>query len=393
MNAISYTQKISSIIENFNPNQLGIYFSLFLHLIILLFAIGLPDLFKPKPVILPNIIPIEIVNIAETTSISEKIFKNNNQPVEKKIIKQKKFNASENVEIKKLVIQEKPEITKKNIPNIVPKEEMVMKEKIIKKNIEEEKIEPIKNIESLNTLKIKPKIKPKLKKTPLNNIKTDVAINTKTQPKLNNIKTDVAINTKTQPKLNNIKTDVAINTKPQPKLNNIKTDVAINTKPQPKPAPDMSQASILKDLRNEKSNNIIDQNIEEEKEEIITSEINENNSENMVLSISEYDLLKQQLSSCWNAPAGAEIKKDTVVKISAKVNRNRRVVENSIRIVDTNIAKSNSIYGPITESAMRTLLKPKCTPLKLPEDKYNLWKNLTITFDYSIMKGYFGLIM
>ena len=359
MNAISYTQKISSIIENFNPNQLGIYFSLFLHLIILLFAIGLPDLFKPKPVILPNIIPIEIVNIAETTSISEKIFKNNNQPVEKKIIKQKKFNASENVEIKKLVIQEKPEITKKNIPNIVPKEEMVMKEKIIKKNIEEEKIEPIKNIESLNTLKIKPKIKPKLKKTPLNNIKTDVAINTKTQPK----------------------------------LNNIKTDVAINTKPQPKPAPDMSQASILKDLRNEKSNNIIDQNIEEEKEEIITSEINENNSENMVLSISEYDLLKQQLSSCWNAPAGAEIKKDTVVKISAKVNRNRRVVENSIRIVDTNIAKSNSIYGPITESAMRTLLKPKCTPLKLPEDKYNLWKNLTITFDYSIMKGYFGLIM
>ena len=155
----------------------------------------------------------------------------------------------------------------------------------------------------------------------------------------------------------------------------------------------MSQASILKDLRNEKSNNIIDQNIEEEKEEIITSEINENNSENMVLSISEYDLLKQQLSSCWNAPAGAEIKKDTVVKISAKVNRNRRVVENSIRIVDTNIAKSNSIYGPITESAMRTLLKPKCTPLKLPEDKYNLWKNLTITFDYSIMKGYFGLIM
>ena len=56
MDAISYTQKISSIIENFNPNRLGIYFSLFLHLIILLFAIGLPDLFKPKPIILPNII-------------------------------------------------------------------------------------------------------------------------------------------------------------------------------------------------------------------------------------------------------------------------------------------------------------------------------------------------
>ena len=110
----------------------------------------------------------------------------------------------------------------------------------------------------------------------------------------------------------------------------------------------------------------------------------------MQLSTSEYDVLRQQLSSCWNAPAGAVIEKGMIVKISAKVHQNRRVVENSIRIIDTNIAKSNSFYGPITKSAMRTLLKPKCTPLKLPEKKFNLWKNLTITFDYSIMKGYSG---
>ena len=76
------------------------------------------------------------------------------------------------------------------------------------------------------------------------------------------------------------------------------------------------------------------------------------------------------------------------VKISAKIQQNRRVLDSSIRIVDTNIAKTNPFYGPITDSAMRTLLNPECTPLKLPNDKYNLWKNLTITFDYSIMKGY-----
>ena len=76
------------------------------------------------------------------------------------------------------------------------------------------------------------------------------------------------------------------------------------------------------------------------------------------------------------------------VKISAKLQQNRRIYDNSIRIVDTNISKSNSFYGPITESAMRTLLNPDCVPLKLPENKYNLWKNITITFDYSIMKGY-----
>ena len=98
--------------------------------------------------------------------------------------------------------------------------------------------------------------------------------------------------------------------------------------------------------------------------------------------------MRQQLSSCWIAPAGAVIEKGMLVKIGAKLKQNRRVINNSVRIIDTNISNSNSFYGPITESAMRTLLNPDCIPLKLPEDKYDLWKNLTITFDYSIMKGY-----
>ena len=106
------------------------------------------------------------------------------------------------------------------------------------------------------------------------------------------------------------------------------------------------------------------------------------------MSISEIDLLRQQLTSCWNAPAGAVIDKGMTVKISAKLKQNRMIFDNSIRIVDTNIPKTNSFYGPITESAMRTLLHPECNPLKLPEDKYELWKKLTITFDYSIMRGY-----
>ena len=100
------------------------------------------------------------------------------------------------------------------------------------------------------------------------------------------------------------------------------------------------------------------------------------------------DLLRQQLSSCWIAPAGAVIEKGMAVKVSAKINQNKRIISNSLRIIDTNISKSNTFYGPITESAMRTLLNPECIPLKLPEDKYSLWKSLTITFDYSIMKGY-----
>jgi len=127
--------------------------------------------------------------------------------------------------------------------------------------------------------------------------------------------------------------------------------------------------------------------VKEEVEEV-DNKSTDDTDDNIMLSISEIDMLRQQLSSCWNAPAGAVIERGDKVTISAKVLQNMKVSPNSIRIVDTNIAKTNPFYGPITDSAMRTLLNPECTPLKLPKDKYNLWKNLTITFDYSIMKGY-----
>ena len=124
------------------------------------------------------------------------------------------------------------------------------------------------------------------------------------------------------------------------------------------------------------------------KDENITDLEDKKIEENAELSISEIDLLVRQLQGCWVATAGANIEKGMIVKISVRLNQNGRILNDSIRIVDTNISKSNPFYGPITDSAMRTLLNPECTPLKLPEDKYNLWKNLTITFDYSIMKGY-----
>jgi len=167
-----------------------------------------------------------------------------------------------------------------------------------------------------------------------------------------------------------------------------KSDVIIKPQPKLKPLPEFNIASMLKDLRNEK---ISQGNLVQKKEKKIdnTSDTSkEINEENIQLSISEIDLLRQQLSSCWIAPAGAVIKKGMIVKISAKLKENRRVYDNSVRIVDTNISKSNAFYEPITESAMRTLLNPDCIPLKLPENKYSLWKNLIITFDYSIMKGY-----
>ena len=349
--------KIINYFDTLKSENLGFYFSFILHLLILLFAIGLPNFFDPKPIKIPKIIPIEILNVSEVTSIPKEIKEVKIAEIKKTKIKKKIFNSSNNQEIKKIDIKQKPKVKEEQYKDeIQSKEEVTVKEKKeLSVNLEKKIVDiDTNNFETLPTKKIKPKLKPKQQN----------AIENK---KLKDVKVDI------KPKLNENK-----------KLKDVKVDI----KPKLKPKPDFSIATMLKDLRNEQSRESLD-SIEDEKQEEKIEQPNENSlRENAQLSISEIDLLRQQLTSCWNAPAGAVIEKGMLVKISAKVQRNRKIYENSVRIVDTNISQSNSFYGPITESAMRTLLNPQCTPLKLPEAKYDLWKNLTITFDYSIMKGY-----
>ena len=352
MATINYSSsKILEFFDNLSPQNSGIFFSILLHLIILLFAVGLPNIFGPKDIFVPNIIPIEILNVSETTNIEKSDAKDNT--IKKTEVKQKKFNSSENTEIQKeyKLTENTNTVQESDIETIKINEK-------INKKIEEKKVTQIKQkentqpkikVDTIKTQKIKPKLKPKLSKIETTKTNSDLQIEPKIKQETESEK---------------------------------KIDKAV---PKSKPKEDFSIASMLKDLRNEKSNNVVD-NEEVKKEEIQTGK--NDTSENMVLSISEIDLLRQQLSSCWNAPAGAVINVGDKVTISAKIQQNMNVFSNSVRIVDTNISKSNPFYGPITDSAMRTLLNPECSPLKLPKDKYNLWKNLTITFDYSIMKGY-----
>ncbi len=354
----SFYYKAFNYLDNIKPTYLGIYFSLFFHLSILLFAIGLPDFFKPNQIPMQQVIPIEILNISDVTSLVPKkkelaINKNNNT----KNIKQKKFNSSENTEIQKIDLQEKP---KKNIikvdnnidynfttPNLDTKK-IDLKEKKIK-NLKEEKPIELEKIETIKINKIKPKLKPKPVETIISK--------------------------------NNI--DLKSKSKPEVKKNDEKK-ILDNPKPIQKPEPDFNLASVLKDLRNEEVSNIIEEEDDMLNDSDEESQKIDNNPE---VSISEMDLVIQQLRGCFNPRAGTQIIGDEMVKIRAKIDRAANVRKDTVQIIDTNISKSNPYYEAITESAVATLYNPLCSKLKLPLDKYESWKDLKITIDYSWIKN------
>ena len=340
--------RVFDFIDNAKPTHLGIYFSLFFHLSILLFAIGLPDFFKPNKIPMPQIIPIEILNISDVTSLAPKkeILETNIN--ESKKIKQKKFNSSENTEVQKIDLQEKP---KKNITQNENKTDNTFATpKLETKKINISKEEKITKLETIKVDKIKPKLKPK----PIEKIKP---------------KSDMIIQNKIKPEI---------------KKNEGKK-IIDKPKPIQKPQPDFNIASVLKDLRNEEVSNIIEDDNNEKKLE--NNEDETNIKENLEVSISEMDLVIQQLRSCFNPRAGTQIIGDEMVKISAKIDRAANVRKDTVQIIDTNISKSNPYYKAITESAVATLYNPLCSQLKLPLNKYESWKDLKITIDYSWIKN------
>jgi len=124
--------------------------------------------------------------------------------------------------------------------------------------------------------------------------------------------------------------------------------------------------SMLKDLRNEHSDVKIEKKIDK---------INKNSFKGDLLEF---------YSQCFVIPAGALVKKEMFVTVLAKYNKQGYVITDSIRLLDTNISKKNKFYNAITESAMRTFTHPQCVNINLPFIDYDQWKDVQITFDFSI---------
>ncbi len=97
------------------------------------------------------------------------------------------------------------------------------------------------------------------------------------------------------------------------------------------------------------------------------------------LTISDIDALRQQLAGCWNVFAGAAEAHDLAVDIRVIVNADRTVQRASI--MDESRYNSDDRYRAAAESALRAVRDPRCSPLNLPPEKYNLWHDMIVNFD------------
>lgn len=110
---------------------------------------------------------------------------------------------------------------------------------------------------------------------------------------------------------------------------------------------------------------------------------------NRRISITERDALisaiRDQVAKCWSLPAGAKGAEDMIIEINVAVNRDGRVRE--ARIADSGRMFSDPFFRAMAESALRAVKNPRCSPFKLPEDRYEVWKDLTLVFNPKEMFG------
>ena len=100
------------------------------------------------------------------------------------------------------------------------------------------------------------------------------------------------------------------------------------------------------------------------------------------ITIAEIDNLRKQLHSCLNLNVPIKDLRNIKPIINIKVNPDRTVKSTKIVNMDE---FSNESFRIAADASVRAIHNPDCSPLKLPEGKYNQWKEINFTFDFSWM--------
>ena len=105
------------------------------------------------------------------------------------------------------------------------------------------------------------------------------------------------------------------------------------------------------------------------------------------LTISEIDAIRRQIERCWLVPAaiGAKDIQEMSVQVRLKLNPDGTLRES--RIVDRFRMETNATYKAVAESALRAIRNPRCSRFNLPLQKFDVWKDMVLSFNPSDMVG------
>lgn len=102
------------------------------------------------------------------------------------------------------------------------------------------------------------------------------------------------------------------------------------------------------------------------------------------MTATEIDALRAQLRKCWNVPVGAPDPSALVFRLRIFLNPDGSVATPP-ELVDQ-AGLSDPYFRAAVDSAKRAVLM--CSPFQLPQEKYDAWNDITITFDPTRMAGY-----
>jgi outer membrane biosynthesis protein TonB len=102
---------------------------------------------------------------------------------------------------------------------------------------------------------------------------------------------------------------------------------------------------------------------------------------NKPLSITTENDIKRQLYQCWSPPSGAKNAKDMAVIVRIKFAPDGTVTE--ANHIDTGFMQGDQFYKAAIAAAIRAVWK--CSPLTIPRQEYETWKEIEFNFDPGTM--------
>jgi outer membrane biosynthesis protein TonB len=103
------------------------------------------------------------------------------------------------------------------------------------------------------------------------------------------------------------------------------------------------------------------------------------------ITATEIDLVRRQIEACWNVPAGARDAAELIIHIRVEMNPDG--TPRMASVVEEDRMRGDPFFRAAAESALRAVLNPRCHPFKLPADKYERWRTMTLVFNPREMLG------